>query len=340
MKRKSVLDGNRMFLLSILASQFLTPAVFLLGVQDAMVLQFLIEFFMLLPCLIYLLLQKRSLKETLGIASLTWKQWLLLIPLAMCMDKVATLVNLLSMLFAENTVSNHMTELVLQYPMPLVFFVVAVTPMICEEAVFRGVIYRGYRLKSICGAIFLSAFLFGIMHMNLNQFCYAFVLGVLFCLINEAAGSILPSMMMHLYINGKSVILLYGAVEFLKELRVRYTAAEAAGNAELMESLLADAQGIPINQPDWLAAYMNMGAADIPEAILNELPGVLSAVLVMSLILWYFLKSTGRTEHFKQIFRRRETEAGEETEARVSFISPSLVIGCAICILVMLTELM
>ncbi|MBQ9767802.1 MAG: CPBP family intramembrane metalloprotease [Lachnospiraceae bacterium] len=341
MKRKYALDANLIFLLSIIASQVLTPTVCVLGVKDAMMLQILIEFFLLLPGIVYLIMQKRPLKESLGLNALTWKQWLLLIPLAICMVNITEFVNLISQLFVTNQVSGHMLDLTLQYPFPVAFFAVAIMPMICEEVIFRGIIYQGYRRSGILRAILLSSFLFGIMHMNLNQFSYAFVLGILFCLINEAAGSFLPSMVMHLFINGRSIVLLYGVVELLEYLHNRYVAAKAAGDTMMMELLEKATAGIPIESENWLEAYMSIGAEDMDMAgtILGMIPGVLISVIGVVLIIRYFLKSTGRTEHFKSIFRRKERREGEEIASeKISVVSVSLLIGCAICFYFMLAE--
>lgn len=340
MKRKYMLDANRIFLFSILSSQLLTPAVMLLGVQDSMLLQILIEFFLLLPGIVYLILEKRPLWESLGLNPLTWKQWLLLIPLAICMVNITEFVNMVSQLFVTNQVSGHMMDLILQYPFPVVFFAIAVMPMLCEEVIYRGLVYQGYRRSSILLAILLSSFLFGMMHMNLNQFSYAFVLGILFCLVNEAVGSFFPSMVLHTFINGRSVVLMYGVVELLGYLHQEYMAAEAAGNMELMETLKEFADGLPIESENWLELYLNMGTgeADVAGAILGMLPALLFSVAGVILILWYFLKSTGRTEHFKSIFRRKEKRERDKNE-RTPVVSISLLVGCAICSFMMFAEL-
>lgn len=342
MKRKYAIDANRLFLLSIVMSQFFIPLIVYLGVRDTMLIQFLLEFFMVLPCIAYLLMQKRPLRESIGINPLTWKQWLLLIPLAVCMDKIAEFVNVLSQMFSTNLVGGHMAELILQYPMPLVFFVIAVTPMICEEVIYRGVLYQGYRRSGVLTAVLLSAFLFGIMHMNLNQFSYAIVLGILFCIINEAAGSILPSLMMHLYINGRSVVILYIVVNYLTGLRNDYVAAEAAGNTGRMAELLEQAQGVPIQTEEWLTAYMNMGTEDVAGSILAAVPGTVIAAIGVFLIVRYFLRSTGRTEHFIMVFTGKagKDRAEAQEKKRVSVLSPSLIVGCVICILGMLAEVL
>ena len=45
--------------------------------------------------------------------------------------------------------------------------------------------------------------------MNINQFCYAFVLGVIFALADYAANSIWPSIIMHMLINSFGMIVMY-----------------------------------------------------------------------------------------------------------------------------------
>lgn len=56
-------------------------------------------------------------------------------------------------------------------------------------------------------AVVLSAFLFGCMHMNLNQFMYAFALGAYLALLVEATGSIFSSMLAHFTLNATSTVM-------------------------------------------------------------------------------------------------------------------------------------
>jgi len=55
--------------------------------------------------------------------------------------------------------------------------VMAVVPAICEELLFRGMIFQGLKEKfSATTSIFLSALLFALMHQNIQQFIYPFIL--------------------------------------------------------------------------------------------------------------------------------------------------------------------
>lgn len=226
MKRIYAIDANRVFLFSIAVSQGM---IFLLtgaGLGDKMVLQFLIEVFLALPGVYYLLQRKLPFREMVGISKLDSLQWLLLIPLAFCIERIGQFVNLLSQLFATNVVGEHMMDLILAYPLPLTLLVIAVMPALCEEFIFRGILYQGYKKCSVSGAVILTAVLFGLMHMNMNQLSYAVVIGILFAAVNEVTGSILPSMLLHLYINGKSTLLLYLTADEVAAAEEQYSVAE------------------------------------------------------------------------------------------------------------------
>jgi membrane protease YdiL (CAAX protease family) len=78
----------------------------------------------------------------------------------------------------------------------------AIVAPVVEEVVFRGLIFT--RLRAVCPgwvAVVVSAAIFGACHGELIWFCYAFVLGLIFALMTEKTGSILPGMVMHLVFN-------------------------------------------------------------------------------------------------------------------------------------------
>ncbi len=89
--------------------------------------------------------------------------------------------------------------------------VVAVTPAICEEVLFRGVLLRGLlRRYSDPFAIFVSSAIFGVFHLSFETVIRLFpamFLGALVGLVAIRTRSILPSMMMHFLNNGTAVLL-------------------------------------------------------------------------------------------------------------------------------------
>ena len=81
-----------------------------------------------------------------------------------------------------------------------------ITPFL-EELLHRGVVYG--RLRRMCGkwsAVFLSALIFAILHFNIVQFIYAFLLGIVLALFVEKSGRIYPAVIAHMAANGIAVI--------------------------------------------------------------------------------------------------------------------------------------
>ncbi len=85
--------------------------------------------------------------------------------------------------------------------------VTAVIPAISEELLFRGVILNGLRTRfNDYASIFISAALFALMHQNLQQLVYPFILGSIMAWIVLRTGSLVSSMIVH-FINNFLVIL-------------------------------------------------------------------------------------------------------------------------------------
>ncbi len=303
MKRMDAVDANRVFLLSIIVSEVMIYLLAGAGLRDRMALQFAVQLLLAFPAAAYLLLQGIPLKEGLRLHPVGWKAWVLLVPFAVCVENIAEFINVVSQLFTENTISASMAELVTAYPFPIAFFVIAVAPAVCEELVFRGVLYRGYRNCGVWVAIVLTAFLFGMMHMNLNQFFYAFVLGILFATVNEITGSMLPSVLLHLYMNGRSVVALY--------LWVKQENGE-----QLQESL-------------------TMEQATAAELIPGLLPWTALAVAGTVILLYLLIRCMKKEGKAVALFTKEPIEPKERGGLK-TVISPTLLVGVLICIAYML----
>lgn len=104
-----------------------------------------------------------------------------------------------------------------------VFFVIAVAPAICEEMLFRGMIFHSMKDKyRISVAIAIVATLFGIYHMSLVKFIPTGLLGLVFCYVVYITDSIYPSMLMHFINNGLSVLISYYPEQMEKILPMFY----------------------------------------------------------------------------------------------------------------------
>jgi membrane protease YdiL (CAAX protease family) len=98
----------------------------------------------------------------------------------------------------------------------LVTTVVAITPAVCEEMLFRGYIQTGFELRfnKLRGAI-ITAFFFAAYHFNPEAFIGLFLLGWYFGYAAYKTNSILVPMFLHFIQNFISVILsmIYGSAE-------------------------------------------------------------------------------------------------------------------------------
>lgn len=83
--------------------------------------------------------------------------------------------------------------------------ILAVIPAICEELVYRGIVFNGLRKFGTCAAVFLSALLFALAHGSAMQFFYQFILGLVLAALVAKTGSIVVSMVAH-FVNNATVI--------------------------------------------------------------------------------------------------------------------------------------
>lgn len=84
-------------------------------------------------------------------------------------------------------------------------FLLAVVPAVCEELVFRGIVFNGLRKFGKVGSIFLSALLFALAHGSAMQFIYQFILGLVLAAVVLKTGSIVASMVTH-FVNNATVV--------------------------------------------------------------------------------------------------------------------------------------
>jgi len=81
-----------------------------------------------------------------------------------------------------------------------------VTPFL-EELLHRGVVYgRLRRMMGMWPSVLISAFIFAVLHFNIVQFTYAFLLGIVFALFVEKTGHLYPAVIAHIVANAIAVI--------------------------------------------------------------------------------------------------------------------------------------
>lgn len=92
-------------------------------------------------------------------------------------------------------------------PNVLIYFLtVAILPAFAEEFAFRGIIMGTLRPHSEALAILVSSAAFGLMHGNFVQLPFAFCCGLVFAYMDIKTNSLLPSIIVHFFNNGLSVL--------------------------------------------------------------------------------------------------------------------------------------
>lgn len=85
----------------------------------------------------------------------------------------------------------------------------AVIPSICEELTFRGMFFHKYRsLKPLQIAI-ISSLAFGMVHLNIVQGVYTFIMGFCFFYLVQYTGSLFAPIIAHFIVNGGNILLLH-----------------------------------------------------------------------------------------------------------------------------------
>ncbi|MBO4456391.1 MAG: CPBP family intramembrane metalloprotease [Butyrivibrio sp.] len=127
-------------------------------------------------------------------------------------------VSNLSKLFVPD-VSAQLLDSLLGESVLLYFIIIAILAPVCEEIIMRGFFHNKFvKVLPFAGAAILSGFCFGVFHMNLNQFCFAWIAGILLAYVYRASGSIYAPIVVHLVNNGiSSIKMFFGNMKYKEQ---------------------------------------------------------------------------------------------------------------------------
>ena len=206
---KKVLRANTYFLIIILLQLFLPIHLMFkwFNITDTklmLLISHIITF--IFPAIIYLVITRQSAKDVLKLNKLYFKDTLLIILLAFVYQPIMTFFSLLSQFFFENEIGNFVTGIV-NSPYIILLLLIAVLPAVTEEITIRGIVLSGYEDKNIYLSCIITGLLFGIIHLDPQQFLYTAVLGFVLALVVRITNSIFASALIHFFINGTSITL-------------------------------------------------------------------------------------------------------------------------------------
>lgn len=137
---------------------------------------------------------------------------------------------------------------------------------ITEEMIYRGMLLKVFSKANQRFAIFASAFFFGLGHGNLPQFILAFSLGIFLAHITMRHSSIIPSVVVHIFINTLATLIgmLEDKSEFLMEIATLLLFAAAFVGVILLIIFRGDDNTLPSPTPHQSKRGMSVALGSIP----------------------------------------------------------------------------
>ncbi|VDN47678.1 conserved membrane protein of unknown function [Petrocella atlantisensis] len=164
--------------------------------------------FVALSVVTYMIVTKSPVKPTLHLHKIRPLDALICIGIAWSIMPSLSVINVLSQFFVRNQIQDALLA-VLDYPYLFVILLTSVFPAIFEELLTRSLIISNYRKETVLVTCIISGLFFGFIHLNINQFLYAFVMGALMCYVVLITESIYSAMIIHFTINATSTTMLY-----------------------------------------------------------------------------------------------------------------------------------
>ena len=161
------------------------------------------------PAVIYFLLcakGKGFLNETFSLKELSAVNILFIVLISIFIQPFLMSVSAVTSLFFPNAASEYL-ESMADLPAFSTLIITSLLPAFFEELFFRGIVFSNFRKLSPVKACVLCGLLFGMAHLNFQQFSYAFLMGCVFCYFVYKTGSIFSSILSHFLINGSQTIL-------------------------------------------------------------------------------------------------------------------------------------
>ena len=176
----------------------------------------LVELELLIPVVVLLIMDRFEVMRGTRMKIVGWKVILWTLLLAVILIPIMAFLNLVSQLMVPNNIIvriEHFTMLtgtsVWDRPFLLNLLYMAILPAVVEEYLFRGVLFQGFRSCGLFKTAVITSLMFALAHGNLNQFLYAFAIGLFFAYLVEASGSVYASMIAHMCVNTATVVLVY-----------------------------------------------------------------------------------------------------------------------------------
>ncbi len=222
MKNKNIIKIGLIYFVSIT----LVAIIFMLGgfglIKNEFLSAFLIQCVVLfgIPLLLYSLMVSKNLKQTFadtGFKKISGKMLLYSFLLGVVLYIVnafvaSTFSSILTWLGYEQVKLGSSTETISYWSLLKELCLSCLLPAFCEEFLHRGIMLHANKKQTNPRyALIISSILFGLIHLNINQFFYAAILGFFIGYVGLVSDSIFPCMIIHFMNNALSTYFYYGS---------------------------------------------------------------------------------------------------------------------------------
>ncbi|MGC4018410.1 MAG: type II CAAX endopeptidase family protein [Muricomes sp.] len=201
-----------------------------------------------------------------------------------------TLVLVLSIFFPEDilSVNGELTAGIVNIPLLAAILIVAVTPAICEEAVFRGIFLKSLKpQKHKWAAVLICGVVFGIFHGDIFRFVPTAIGGIVMAYILLESDNMFYNCFFHFINNLLPILLLFGMKDIYKDIELlsgtgyQETAVMSAG----MYMMMCTAAPACLYIGNYLLHSRTIGYRD--KLFPSGKPGTVIALVVVSALLFF-----------------------------------------------------
>jgi len=163
-------------------------------------------FCLIIPFIIYLVATRQKITNVLEIKPVSLKNILYIIILSFLIQPFIMLISAITSAIVPNAAEALFTTMSEDISLGTTIVLICILPAVCEEIAIRGAAAQNLKYQGTTGAI-LNGLYFGLLHLNLQQFPYAFILGVTLYYMLRITGSVLAPMLSHFIINLSQTLL-------------------------------------------------------------------------------------------------------------------------------------
>lgn len=178
---------------------------------------------LVLPCMLYYLLKGRKLSSPMALSPIGLRHVTLILFSALVFVLGSLLIKFGYQTIASQSVdasgffdalySDESGGSAAEASFSGVLLALVIIPAVCEELLFRGVIFAEYRSLGEGNAILISAICFAMLHFSVRNFPVYLFAGILLGVVTAVSRSVIPAVILHLLSNTLNI---YASDRFLR----------------------------------------------------------------------------------------------------------------------------